>query len=55
MGVRCVGLLGVLVEAKRKGLVDEIRSLLDALRDIAGFWVSEALYRRVIQNEGEAL
>ena len=54
MGVRCIGLIGVLVEAKRRGLVGEIRPLLAALRDVAGFWVSEALFRRVLQDEGES-
>jgi predicted nucleic acid-binding protein len=54
MGVRSVGLVGVLVEAKHKGLVGGIQPLLDALRDVAGFWVSEALYRRVLEDEGES-
>jgi predicted nucleic acid-binding protein len=55
MGVQSVGLIGVLIEAKHKGLISGVRSLLDALRDVAGFWVSEALYRRVLQDEGESL
>jgi predicted nucleic acid-binding protein len=55
MGVQCVGLIGVLIEAKHKGLISGVRSLLDALRDVAGFWVSEALYRRVLQDEGKSL
>lgn len=55
MGIRCVGLIGVLVEAKRKGLIGEIRPLMDALRDIAGFWVSDVLYRRVLRDEAEAV
>ncbi len=54
MGVRCIGLVGVLVEAKHKGLVSEIRPSLVALRDLAGFWVSEALYRRVLLDAGES-
>jgi predicted nucleic acid-binding protein len=53
MGVRCVGLIGVLIEAKRKGLISEIGPLMDALRDIAGFWLSEVLYKRVLRGEGE--
>jgi uncharacterized protein len=53
MGVQCVGLVGVLVEAKHRGLIERVRSPLDALRDVAGFWVSERLYRRVLQDEGE--
>jgi predicted nucleic acid-binding protein len=55
MGVRCVGLIGVLIEAKRKGLISEIGPLMDALRDIAGFWVSEVLYRRVLRDEEETV
>ena len=54
MGVRSVGLIGVLIEAKRKGLVGGIQPLLDALRDVAGFWVSAPLYQRVLEDEGEA-
>jgi predicted nucleic acid-binding protein len=53
LGVRCVGLIGVLIEAKRRGLISGVQPLLNALRDMAGFWVSEALYRRVLQDEGE--
>jgi predicted nucleic acid-binding protein len=53
MGVRCIGLIGALVETKRRGLVDEIQPLLAVLRDVAGFWVSEALYRRVLEDAGE--
>jgi uncharacterized protein len=52
-GLRYTGVIGVLIEAKHKGLVQAIQSLLDALRNLAGFRVSEALYRRVLQDEGE--
>jgi uncharacterized protein len=52
-GMRYTGVVGVLIEAKRKGIVQAIQPHLDALRDLAGFRVSEALYRRVLQDEGE--
>ena len=55
MGIQCVGLVGVLIEAKKKGVIDQIRPLLDALRDLAGFWVNEVLYSRVLDDEGELL
>ncbi len=55
MGVRCVGLIGILVEARHKELIDKVRPFLDKLRDMAGFWLSETLYRRVLQDEGESL
>lgn len=53
LGLRYVGLVGVLVEAKSKALVREIKPLLDALRDIAGFRLSEDLYSRVLKDQGE--
>jgi predicted nucleic acid-binding protein len=54
MGVRCVGLIGALIEAKRKGLIDRVQPLLDTLQNVAGFWIGQALYRRVLQDENEA-
>jgi hypothetical protein len=52
-GIRYTGVVGVLIEAKHKGYVQALRPHLDALRDLAGFRVSEALYQRVLQDEGE--
>jgi len=54
LGLRYIGLIGALIEAKHKGLIHAVKPHLDALRDIAGFRVSDALYRRVLQDEGEA-
>lgn len=53
LGLPRLGLLGVLVQAKRAGEIQAIRPLLDALRDEAGFWVREDLYRRVLEAAGE--
>jgi hypothetical protein len=53
LGLRYTGLIGVLVEAKRKGLISAVKPHLDALRDAAGFRVSDVLYTRVLQDEGE--
>jgi predicted nucleic acid-binding protein len=51
--VEHVGTLGVLLEAKQAGPVSEIRHLLDALRSEAGFWISDALYKRTLELAGE--
>ncbi|RMF93179.1 MAG: DUF3368 domain-containing protein [Nitrospinota bacterium] len=53
LGLRYIGLIGVLLTAKHRGLIRAVRPYLDALRDIAGFRISEALYLRVLQDEGE--
>ena len=47
------GILGLLVEAKSRGLIPEVRSLLDALRNQAGFWIREDLYWRVLEQVDE--
>jgi predicted nucleic acid-binding protein len=54
LGLHYTGLIGVLIEAKRKGLIRAVKPHLDALRDIAGFRIRETLYLRVLQDEGEA-
>ena len=52
-GIRYTGVVGILIDAKHKGFIQAIQPHLDALRNLAGFRVSEALYRRVLQDEGE--
>jgi len=53
LGMRFVGLLGILVEAKRRGLVATVRPVLDNLIAKAGFWITPELYNRVLQAAGE--
>jgi hypothetical protein len=53
LGVRCTGLIGVLIEAKHKGLIPAVKPPLDSLRGIAGFHINDTLYLRVLQDEGE--
>jgi predicted nucleic acid-binding protein len=53
LGLRYVGLIGVLIEAKHKGLLSVIKPSLDTLRNVTGFRVSNALYERGLQDEGE--
>jgi len=52
-GLNFTGLIGLLVDAKHKGLIDEIKRYLDELRNVFGFRISESLYRRVLADEGE--
>jgi hypothetical protein len=52
-GIRLIGILGTLAEAKRRAILPEIRTILDDLRDKAGFRISPALYARVLQDNGE--
>ena len=53
MGLTYIGLLGVLLEAKRKAFLPEVKPVLDELVAKAGFWVSRELYTRVLLAAGE--
>ena len=53
LGLRCIGLVGILIESKHKGLIQNVKPCVDALRDLAGFRLSGDLYLRVLQDEGE--
>ncbi len=53
MGLEVVGLLGVVIEAKRRGLITECRPILDALEREARFWISRPLRARFLELAGE--
>jgi len=44
----------ILLEAKAKGIIDNVRPYLDALRQTAGFYLSDSLYRYVLTLTGES-
>ena len=48
LGIRITGVLGVLVEAKRRGLISQVKPVMDELIAIAEFRVRQALYDRVL-------
>ena len=53
LGINYAGLLAVLSDAKRNGLVPAIKPLLDILRNDIGFRVSKALYDHLLNANGE--
>jgi len=52
-GLRCMGLIGVLIDAKHKGFINEIKPHMDSLLKIAGFRISSELHLRVLKDEKE--
>jgi len=48
-GLRTIGVLGILIEARRRALILAMGSELDALREQAGFWMSDELRDRAIR------
>jgi hypothetical protein len=53
LGLTITGVLGVLLMAKQRQLITAVRPLMDGLIAQAGFWVSDELYQRVLQQAGE--
>ncbi len=53
LGVRCVGLMGALMEAKQRGLISSVKPIVDDLIEKAGFWISHDLYKHVLHSAGE--
>ena len=48
-----IGLLGTIIEAKSKGLVESVKPILNDLQTKAGFWISRKLYENVLKYAKE--
>jgi len=53
LGLSITGLMGVLIEAKKKGLIDRVKPALDELISKARFWMTRELYNHVLTAAGE--
>jgi len=49
LGLRTIGILGILVEARARSLIPTVAPVLDRLEQEAGFWIAPALRTRVLQ------
>ncbi len=52
--LKITGILGILIEAKRQGLIPLVKPILDDLINIAQFWVKPSLYNRILSIVGES-
>lgn len=52
-GLQVAGVLGILIEAKSRNYIRDVRPHLDALRQQAGFYIHESLYHQVLKLVGE--
>jgi hypothetical protein len=51
--LKVMGVVGLLVRAKKLGLIAEVRPLLEALRQQAGFYLGEPVYQHTLKLAGE--
>lgn len=49
LGLRTVGVLGILLQAKASGSIPKLSPILDQLERDAGFWIAPALRARVLE------
>lgn len=54
LGLRVVGVIGILLEAKSQGAIAAVQSFLDALRQAAGFYLNDAVYGHALLLAGDA-
>ncbi len=47
--IKVVGILGVLLQAKQKGLIADVKTHLQKLVDEAGFWLNPKLIEKVLE------
>jgi hypothetical protein len=52
-GLEVTGLLGVLAEAKARGLISRCQPVLDEMIQVAGFWIGDELRSRYLRGLGE--
>ncbi len=53
LGLNTVGILGVLLNARRHGKIASVKSAMKELRREIGFFISESLYEEVLKQAGE--
>lgn len=53
LGLRTIGILGVLIQSHRRKLIPSLTAILERLEKEAGFWIAPALRARVVKLANE--
>lgn len=53
LGLQPIGLLGVLLRAKREGKLDSVQAAMQALKRDAGFFIARDLFDAILAEAGE--
>ncbi|MBU2446973.1 MAG: DUF3368 domain-containing protein [Bacteroidetes bacterium] len=53
LGKKCIGTLGILIDAKNKGYISNLKPELDNLILKSGFYISDSLYNLVSKTSNE--
>ena len=47
------GTLGVLMKAKKMGIIESVKKVMDRLRNDHHFWIDDAMYNKVLRLSNE--
>ena len=53
MGLKPVGVIGILLRAKKDGKIQSLEQVMQSLRDEVGFFVAEELFQRILKEARE--
>lgn len=53
LSIKIVGLLGILIQAKKENLIENVEQILVELKTKAGFWISEELHNTILDLSQE--
>jgi predicted nucleic acid-binding protein len=53
MGLKSIGVLGILLRAKKTGRIPSLEKTMQALRQEIGFFIADDLYRQILKQAGE--
>jgi hypothetical protein len=53
LGLQTIGVLGILLTAKKRGQITSLKDEMAALRNEIGFFISDQLYQRLVSQAGE--
>ncbi|MDM8522852.1 DUF3368 domain-containing protein [Desulfococcaceae bacterium HSG8] len=48
-----IGTLGILIQAKKRGLIGSVKEMMDILKNQHHFWISKAMYEEVLRLSHE--
>lgn len=54
MGLKTIGVLGVLLNAKKHGRIGSMKNAMQSLRDEIGFFISDELHEQILAQSGES-
>lgn len=55
MNIKVLGLIGVMIKAKKAGLIPALKPELDKLIHEHGFWIQSELYQNILRAANEFL